>query len=54
MKVYNVQVGDRVVATSERQAEAYKFYADLVLLMPSSEIQVTESVKEERVNERFN
>ena len=53
MKVYNVTIDNKVVATSELESSAYRFYDDLILLMPSSNIKVIESFVEERSSPSF-
>lgn len=52
MKTYNIQINNKVVSTHEKQLDAYNAYSSLILLMPSSNIQVIEGVKEERGEQR--
>lgn len=52
MKTYNVVIDDKVVANTDHEATAYRFYDDLIMLMPSSDIKVVDAVREERQNER--
>ncbi len=48
MKTYTVTVNSEQVSQFNTEAEAYKAYSNLVLLMPATEVDIVEAFIEER------